>query len=701
MRYVKFVFLAFLLFALPATTFVSALADEAPAAPAAPAAEPPKEGEKPPATDIQPAGGAFDTLKKLQAAGYGTLHYITVAGMEPTGWEKVEFAVGVYENQPVIEMTIAAKGLDYLNMEYTLESKIYYNGNLEVQGFTETYTRLGATTNMTGKREKNTLKIESSQGDGEPAKSEVIVEGLPDPPIELYALPLRYFGGAWKGDTTISLLNDLTPPAFVTATSQPGGKATVIMDDIRLGQCVAYNIGQDRVLVEITSGVVTRRDTGFRSQILIDGASFDNYVVNGKWAEARKAIAQNAASLLPEPAQPIADWSAKRGELGKYWKDLADKIPADTLAGIKTFMQQGLGTINVDPKQVPQETKDKLSQLGDNLLYYVMSQTLNNTNDREGITARFSLTSLLPILFPDKLPDPVRDTIIAMMYDDTMGVDQRMPKLLVDRAWDAGLQDILVDIMKNTKTEPLAQTAADILFSKNPSWADSLGLYVMTAANTSRYPMVVQSMRATAETPMFIGPLLDRCRLATLQMPEFNAGEVLKKIFGENIVGVDLNEFYCKWDAAMFSYGAVPDDVTAKANDLFTKLDAEDLSVRESAKKDLVAMGKVILPLLEAQRNNNSPEVRAAVAAITDQVVAPGYSTTVDFIRKNQYDRNLSIFIGYLACQTPSMRAVAAVRLKALTGQDFGEDLAKWYQWYQANKDKLKWDKERNMWSAQ
>ena len=695
MRYVKFVFLAFLLFALPATTFVSALADEAPAAP-------PAGGEKPPATDIQPTGFAFDQLKKLQDAGYDKLHYVYITGMEPTGWEKVEFAVGVWENQPVIEMTIALKTLDYLNMEYTLESKIYYNANLEVQGLAETYTRLAAITKITGTRSGKVLQVTSQSAAGEPVKSEVIVEGLPDPPLELYALPLRYFGVGMKDDATISLLNDLNPPAFATATAQAGGKTTTIMSDIRLGQCLAYPLGQaERILIEAKSGIVGRRDSGYRTQYLVDKATFDNFVVNGKWTEARKAIAQNAATLLPEPSKPIDDWNAKRGELAKYWKDLADKIPADTLAGIKTFMQQGLGAININPKQVPQETKDKLSQLGDNLLYYVMSQTLNNTNNQEGITARFSLTSLLPILFPDKLPDPVRDTIIAMIYDDTMAVDQRLLTLLVNRAWDAGLQDILVDIMKNTKTEPLAQTAADILFSKNPSWADRLGLYVMTAANTSRYPMVVQSMRATAETPMFIGPLLDRCRLATLQMPEFNAGEVLKKIFGENIVGVDLNEFYCKWDAAMFSYGTVPDDVKAKADDLFVKLDAEDLATRESAKKDLVAMGKVILPLLEAQRNNNSPEVRAAVSEISDLVVAPGYSTTVDFIRKNQYDRNLSIFIGYLACQTPSMRAVAAVRLKALTGQDFGEDLAKWYQWYQANKDKLKWDKERNMWSAQ
>jgi len=707
MRYVKFVILAFVLLALPATTFVSALADEAPAAP--PAAEPPKEAEKPAEADIQPAGGAFDTLKKLQAAGCDKLYYIIIRNFEMVGWAKSELAVGVWENQPVIEQTLATSFTDSVfRQETKTEGKIYYNANLEVQGLTESVTRQNQTTTIKATRAGKALEVETTAGGGEAKQSEVIVEGLPDPPVNIYALVLRYFDGGMKDDTTITILNDNNLAAFTTATAQPLNKLTAITEDTRLVRCLAYAPdGANRFALDSRSGIVARKDIALNmqassAQFIIDKATFDNWVVNGKWNEAAKAIAQNVATLLPPPSKPIPDWNAKRAELEKHWKELADKIPADMLNDIKAFVP----TITmVDPKNITQEQKDKLAKYGDNVTYYFLAQALNDA-DQAAAQMRWNLARPLTILFPGEIPPEIRDSLLSTFYDELHAPDVTyLPAFLAERAWCPDTEDVFIDRIKNSKGEAVVTSLESAALRKQAPWADALGLYMLTNNMGWNFGAVTSYMGNAAQKPLYIGLLLERCRLGVANNPDMWAAQTLDAILGQKEENRDFvafyNEFYCKWDAALFSYGTVPDDVKAKANDLFTKLDAEDLATRESAKKDLVAMGKVILPLLEAQRNNNSPEVRAAVSEISDLVVAPGYSTTVDFIRKNQYDRNLSIFIGYLACQTPSTRAKGAERLKALTGQDFGEDLAKWHQWHQTNKDSLKWNKDKNMWTVE
>jgi hypothetical protein len=437
-------------------------------------------------------------------------------------------------------------------------------------------------------------------------------------------------------------------------------------------------------------------------QFIIDKATFDNWVVNGKWNEAMKAIAQNVVTLFPAPSKPIPDWNAKRAELEKHWKELADKIPADMLNDIKAFVP----TITmVDPKNITQEQKDKLAKYGDNITYYLLAQALNDA-DQAAAQMRWNLARPLTILFPGEIPPEIRDSLLSTFYDEQHAPDVTyLPAFLAERAWCPDTEDVFIDRIKNSKGEAVITNLESAAMFKQVPWADALGLYMLTNNMGWNFGAVTSYMGSAAQKPLYIGLLLERCRLGVANSIDTWSAQALDAIFGQKEENRDsvafYNEFYCKWDAALFSYGTVPDDVKAKADNLFAKLDAEDLATRESAKKDLIAMGKVILPLLEIQRNNNSPEVRAAVGEISDLVVAPGYSATADFIRQNQYDRNLDVFIGYLACQTPSMRAKGAERLKALTGQDFGEDLAKWYQWYQTNKDNLKWNKDKNMWTVE
>jgi hypothetical protein len=692
MRYAKLVFLGALLLVLPALAAVSVLADEAPTAP--------------PANDIQPAGPAFDQLTKLQAAGYDKLYYVIIRNFQMVGWAKSELAVGVWENQPVIEQTLASSYTDGVLTK--VEGKIYYNGNLEVQGIAESYTVQNQVTTLKATRKDKALEVEVQPQGGEAKKSEVVVEGLPEPPVNVYALVLRYFGQGLKEDATITVLNDNNLAAFTPATAQMGGKYTAIMQDVRLARCAAVVPDQaNRYLLELKTGLVARKDVAFNmaasaSQFIVDKATFDNWVVNGKWNEAAKAIAKNVATLLPQPAKAIPDWNAKRAELEKHWKELADKIPAEQVEEMKAF----IGALwDVKPANLTQEQKDKLAKFGDNLAYYILAQALND-EDPQAAQMRFSiLARAMQVLFPDKFPQEVRDSLVSTLYDEMHATDQTLPALLADRAWDADMQDVFVDRIMNSKGESMVDQLCMVAIQKQLPWTDQLGLYMLTNNMGYTFPAVSGYMGSAVNKPLYIGLLFERCRLGTLNNPDMWSAQALDKILAQQQQEGDMfafyYEFYCKWHTALFAGATPTEEIKKKAEDLFVKLDAEDLATREAAKKDLIAMGKVILPLLEAQRENNSPEIRQAVVDITDQIVAPGYSKTVEYIKKNEFDRNLAIFIGYLACQTPSMRAEAAAKLRALTGQDFGEDLAKWFTWYQANKDKLKWNKDKNIYTTE
>ena len=711
MRYAKLAFLAFMLSVLPALTLVNALADEKPAEPPkaeekAPAA-PPKEAAKPPAADVQPTGPAFDQLKRLQAAGYDKLYYIIIRNLELVGWAKSELAIGMLDNQPVIEQTLTTSFTEYMTrQELKTEGKYCYNGKFEIQSLTESATKQNQTSTVKATRDGKTLTVEFQQPNAEAKKSEVIVEGLPDPPLNVYALALRYFENPMGEGATITILNDNDLANFATATAQPIGKMTAITDDIRLAKCFAYFPDKsNRFVLDTVTGIVIRKDIALNMQVssaqfIVDKATFDNFVVNGKWNEAMKAIARNIATLLPPPAKPIPDWNAKRAELEKHWKELADKIPAETVEEMKTFRGQ---IFMIDPKNITQEQKDKLAKFGDNLTYYILAQALNDA-DQNALQIRFSgLIRIMQILFPAELPQEVRDSLVSTLYDEQHANDTNLPGFLAKRAWDADMQDLFIDRIRNTKSEAFFDLYAQAAFEKQPAWADKLGLYMLTNNTGWGFAVVTIYMGPAAQKPLYIGLLLERCRLRLATNSE-DVPRILDAILGQKPEGVDgfafYNEFYCKWHTALFPGPPPSADIKKKADELFVKLDDKNLNVRTNAKKDLVAMGKVILPLLEAQRDNSSAEVRQAVGDITDQIVAPGFSTTVDFIRKNQFDRNIAVFIGYLACQMPSMRSLAAARLKALTGQDFGEDIAKWYQWYDANKDKLKWNKDKNMWTV-
>jgi len=691
MRYAKLVFLGALLLVLPALAAVSVLADEAPPAP--------------PASDIQPAGPAFDQLTKLQAAGYDKLYYIIIRNFQMVGWAKSELAVGVWENQPVIEQTLASSYTDAIfRQETKSEGKIYYNGNLEVQGLALSYTVQNQVTTLKATRKDMTLEVEVQPQGGEAKKSEIIVDGLPEPPVNIYALILRYYGQEMKEDTTISVLDDATP-ALAATTAQLVGKYTAILPDVRLIKCAAV-VQANRYLIDLKSGLVARKDVSFNmqasaSQYIIDKATFDNWVVNGKWNEAAKAIAKNVATLLPQPAKAIPDWNAKRAELQKHWQELADKIPAEQIEEMKTF----IGAFwDVKPANLTQEQKDKLAKFGDNLAYYILAQALNDA-DPQTVSMRWSnFAKVMQILFPDKLPQEVRDSLVSTIYDEMHATDQMLPALLADRAWDADMQDVFVDRILNSKGEAMVDTLCTVAIQQQLPWTDALGLYMLTNNMGNTFPAVSSYMGTAVNKPLYVGLLFERCRFGTFYNPDMWSAQALDKILGQKPEGdmfAFYYEFYCKWHTALFPGAPPTEEIKKKAEDLFVKLDAEDLATREAAKKELVAMGKVILPLLEAQRENNSPEIRQAVTDITDQIVAPGYSKTVEYVKKNEFDRNLAIFIGYLACQTPSMRAEAAARLKALTGQDFGEDLAKWFTWHQANKDKLKWNKDKNIYTTE
>jgi len=697
MRYAKLAFLAFLLTVLPAVTIINVLADEAPAAP-------PKAEEKPPVAAPQPVGPAFDQLKKLQAAGHDKLNYIVMRSYQFVGWFKTEFAVGTLDNQPVIEQTLAGSySLDF-GQDVKVEGKICYNGKFEVQSVAESITRQGQTSTVKGTRNEKVLQVEVTQGDKSLGKADIIVEGLPDPPISVYALALRYLDNPMKDDGTISILNDLGLPGFAAATTQAQGKTTMIAPDARNATCLLYTTDQShRILIESNSGLIMRQDylmNATTSHFLIDKPTFDNWAVNGKWAESKKALVQNMLGMLPAPAKPLPDWNAKGAEMAKHWKELADKIPADQIEGIKTF---ATNLPALDAKALTQEQKDALAKFGDNFIYYVMSQSLNGEDQMLKMSLRFTcIGKALQIQFPADIPQDVRDTVISMLYDEKLPLDQNAIMLLINRAWSQELQDALVDRIKTTTSDSLVQILIPMVVQKQPAWVDRLALYSLQVKATATMSAAVATLGTTVDKPLYIGLLLERWRLSPAVALSFDAFAALGKILGEKMVGTEPNAFYCKWHTAVFgTETAATPEVVKKAKELFVKLDDKDIEVRKAAKKDLVALGKAVLPLLEEQRNSDSAEVREAVKDITDQIVAPGYSDTVDFIRKNEFDRNISMFIGYLACEFPSTRASAAAKLKALTGQEFGDDIAKWYQWYETNKDKLKWNKSKNMWTTE
>lgn len=326
-------------------------------------------------------------------------------------------------------------------------------------------------------------------------------------------------------------------------------------------------------------------------------------------------------------------------------------------------------------------------------------------DDQERYGAPGVVCSLINLVYPDALPEQVRDSLIALLYDDKPGDLQRPVRLMVERCWDANVEDAVLDRLKNSKNDMLCDNLIRNVASKKPAWFDRLMLYY-TVFKGSRQFSAIGSLVADSPSPMFIGPLLDHLRYGhPIGIGDFSAFAAVANVVGEEAAGAkginelsQGNEFICKWNTAVFSAGGTPsDEVKKQAETLFKQLDSEKPAERTAAKSALIDMGRDILPLLEQQRDNDSPEVRSAVGAITDAIVAPGYSKIADLVKANQYDRNLPMFIGYLACLNPASRAAAAGSLKALTGQDFGADFAKWYNWYQANKDKLKWNDDKRM----
>jgi hypothetical protein len=645
-----------------------------------------KPAEQPaPAPEKWPDGFAFDQIRKMKAAGLDKIYYAIFGGDRLTGWLTVEYGVGKWDGKPTATVTVTEPAGRFRQTDVT-----YYDADLNILAIEITREwpegdGFAWGSSFRAARKGDKLETEFLERGSKPRKREIALGKAQ--PLRPFALPLRYFGRGIKPGEDVSLVEWNTDQQNVQARD-----GSVLMDVMGkvAHQVVVLHWGEEpahHYTVDRGTGMVVRRGSEDRIHMRelgilfpVSRADFEKWIINGRWVEADKAIARNiAGNLLPQPG-PVADWAAKRKELAKAWAEKAEKIPEATQDKIYGLERQWLGD------------SPEIAALKPDIITFFVAKMLDEDADWYGNESGNRL-AVVWSLAKDEVTPEVREALVACMYggyeSDFVG------EFLAHQCWDKEMRDILLERLENSPDIALVQALIKIFREKEPALNPILDVYAYL--NTGR-DGCLEIWDDCTEHPVdvrFVGIEMDRDAHMAGRMPghylEWPDGRDAKISAGPS---ERMGEFCYAWCEAVFGPEPLSDERREKAETLIKQLDSDDWRECEKAREGLMAMGPQILPLLEQEKDNESAEVRSAIQQITDAVTPRGYKEISEFVKANHYDRDLTMLINFLACQTPNLRAKAAARLKALTGEDFGEDFVKWYKWHEAHKAQIKWDEQ-------
>lgn len=587
-----------------------------------------------------PQGLAFDQLKKMKEASSDTLYYAFFRGQIFAGWVKVTFSLDQWQEKPVVAVTWDGQ-MDEMEREVHCTDITYYDANMDIMAFMQygTIAEEGKSENYVeqGIRKDNHFDMKIKDEDGTRAQT-LNLPNAHEAVIRGFSIPLKYFGSGAAEADKISVMNDLDMGQWIRWRYMIG-----VSNHIDISESEAK---EDAIVMDMMGKQAY--------DCLAFTAGEGNYCIDKKNGILVYRAGQDGSFLLVDK-DDFANW-CENGKWNEADAAIAGNIlsalpaPAKPVADWKGKVAEIAKKWADKSSQIP---PDKLKQVLDReaeldrnhdekinnteteLVAHILAQILN-----EGRRGDIRADHLITRLYNADITPEIREALTAYLYGDSNGGQMYAMMVLVYKCWDDDLRDVLLDIIHNSGNSRVVADACDELADKYPDMLPLITLYMQKNPNLREDLIMGPSQWTQTDKSLLIGWLLDACIYGGLSRYG-NVSYNFSRITGinSNEARHDINQVPYSWLATVFGW-----------------------------------------------------EIKDDLKALVRQDI-------VDFVKKNHYERNLEMFIGFLACQTPNLRERAAAKLKALTGQDFGEDFAKWYTWYNTNKDKLKWNEEKQQYT--